>query len=425
MSNVLFSMNEITPSEATDPAADRGLQDAVVDPSAPIGKAGKAKARRAGQIIECGERKQMIRIFQGRDAQGKRRYHNKLFHGTKTQAQKWLNDALVRLDRGEPIEAAPITVNEYLDKWLNDAAKKRLRERTHQNYENLMRRYVRPVLGKQRLADVTPLDLQSLYTKMSEAGLSARTVRYVHAVLSSAFKQAMKWEMLDRDVTRLVDLPKQQRQEMRALSQEEAARFLQTVKGDRYAALFNLALMSGMRPEEYLALQWKDIDWQRGAVTVQRVLIWRDGGGWKYEEPKTAKSRRSIPLPASMMADLKAHRSGQLEERLKAGSLWENNDLVFTTETGTPVYPGNLRNRHFKPALERAGLPGEIRLYDLRHSMATLLLAGNENPKIVSERLGHSSITLTLDVYSHVLPDMQKGAVEKLENLLFSGVGTP
>ncbi len=387
-------------------------------------KCKKSKTRRSGRIEERGERKHLIRIFLGRDATGKRRYHNKTFHGTKKQAESWLNGALVRLDKGEPIEALPITVDEYFDKWLNEAAKKRLRERTYQGYEDLLRLYVRPTIGKQRLADVTPLDLQSLYTKMSESGLSARTVRYVHAVLSSAFKQAMKWEILERDVTRLVDLPKQQRKEMRALSQGEAARFLQAVEGDRYAVLFAFALSSGMRPEEYLALQWKDVDWQRGAATVQRVLVWREGGGWRYEEPKTTKSRRTIPLSPSVMAKLKAHHRSQLEERMKAGSLWQNNDLVFATETGTPLYPNNLRQRHFKPALKRAGLPEEVRLYDLRHTMATLLLAGNENPKIVSERLGHSSITLTLDVYSHVLPDMQQGAVEKLENLLFAGVGT-
>jgi integrase len=307
---------------------------------------------------------------------------------------------------------------------LKEAAKKRLRDRTYHDYAAKMQRYVRPVIGTQRLSDVTPLILQSLYTEMSESGLSARTVRYVHAILSSAFKQAVKWEILAKDVTRFVDLPKQQRKEMRALSQDEATRFLHAVDGDRYAALFVFVLSSGMRPEEYLGLQWKDVDFQRGTATVQRVLVWLDGGGWQFEEPKTAKSRRTIPLSPSVMAKMKAHHRNQLEERLKAGALWQNNDLVFTTEIGTPIYPNNLRQRHFKPALQRAELPPEVRLYDLRHTMATLLLASNENPKIVSERLGHSSVTLTLDVYSHVLPNMQKGAAEKLENLLFSGVGT-
>ena len=382
------------------------------------------KARRAGQIIERGERKYLIRIFLGRDATGKRRYHNKNFNGTKKQADAWLRDALVRVDKGDPIEAAPITVNEYLQKWLNDAAKPRLRERTFQGYEDLLLRHVKPVIGKQRLADVTALDLQGIYTSMIESGISARTVRYVHAVLSSAFKQAMKWQILAQDVTRLVDLPKQQRREMSVLSREEAARFLQAVADDRYALLFSFALSSGMRPEEYLALKWTDIDWQRSTANVQRVLVWKKGGGWQFEEPKTAKSRRAVPIPTSIMSKLRSYQKSQLEERLKAGSLWQNHGLIFTTEMGSPIYTNNLRKRHFKPALKRAGLPEKVRLYDLRHTMATLLLSSNEHPKIVSERLGHSSITLTLDTYSHVLPDMQKGAVEKLENLLFSNVGT-
>jgi integrase len=382
------------------------------------------KARRTGQIEERGERKYLIRIFLGRDANGKRRYHNKNFHGTKKQADAWLRDALVRVDKGEPIEAAPITINEYLDKWLTEAAKPRLRNRTFQGYSELLERYIRPTIGSQRLADVTALDLQAVYTKMIEGGLSARTVRYLHAVISSAFKQAMKWQILARDITRLVDLPKQQRQEMYALSREEAALFLHHVADDRYSVLFTFALSSGMRPEEYTALKWSDIDWQRGTATVQRVLVWIKGGGWQYEEPKTPKSRRAVPLSPSMLAKLKSYQKSQLEDRLKAGSMWQNHDLIFTTEIGSPIYVNNLRKRHFKPALKRAGLPEKIRLYDLRHTMATLLLSSNEHPKIVSERLGHSSITLTLDTYSHVLPDMQKGAVEKLENLLFSGVGT-
>ncbi|HZS04143.1 MAG TPA: site-specific integrase [Blastocatellia bacterium] len=146
--------------------------------------------------------------------------------------------------------------------------------------------------------------------------------------------------------------------------------------------------------------------------------------GWDFEETKTPQSRRTIPLPASVMAELREHRRKQNEERLKMGDEWQQFDLVFTSESGTPVRPENLRRRHFKPALRRAGLPEAVRLYDLRHTCATLLLAAGKNPKVVSERLGHASITLTLDLYSHVLPSMQQGASDKLEKMLFGGVGT-
>jgi len=176
-----------------------------------------------------------------------------------------------------------------------------------------------------------------------------------------------------------------------------------------------------MRPEEYLGLKWSDIDLERGIVTIQRTLCWkRKGGGYYFGEPKTLRSRRNIPVPVSVRDALLDHRKNQNEARLKTGSAYQALDLVFATTQGTPLHPRNLLRRHFKPILDRAELPQTIRLYDLRHSCATLLLAADENPKVVSERLSHASITLTLDTYSHVLPSMQQAATNKLEQMLFS-----
>lgn len=175
-----------------------------------------------------------------------------------------------------------------------------------------------------------------------------------------------------------------------------------------------------MRPEEYLGMQWEDIDKERGTATVQRTLIWRDkGGGWYFGEPKTVRSRRLIPLPASTLRALAEHRRRQAAERLKAGAAYSNHDLVFATPEGGPLMPGNLKRRHFRPILDRAKLPKDFRLYDLRHTCATLLLLAGENPKVVSERLGHATVTLTLDTYSHVLPTMQEAASQKLEQMLY------
>ena len=180
-----------------------------------------------------------------------------------------------------------------------------------------------------------------------------------------------------------------------------------------------------MRPEEYFGLQWKDVDWKQGAVTVQRALIWRTkGGGWYFSETKTSRSRRTIPLPASMMAQLKEHKRRQAEIRMKLGPAYQIHDLVFATDEGGPLSIQNFTFRHFKPTLERAELSKDFTLYSLRHSCATLLLSAGENPKIVSERLGHSSVAITLDTYSHVLPHMQQSASDKLEKMLFEKVGT-
>jgi integrase len=207
---------------------------------------------------------------------------------------------------------------------------------------------------------------------------------------------------------------------MDVLTNEEVRLFLETVKTERLAPLFSFALATGMRLQEYCALQWKDVDLEKGTATIQRALVWhRKGGGWHFGPPKTSTSRRTIPLPSTIVKELKAQRKKQLEERLKLGAAWQNNNLVFPSEIGTPLLSRNLF-RVFKRTLKKAEIRESIRLYDLRHTTATLLLLGGINPKVVSERLGHSTITLTLDVYSHVLPTMQQDASEQLEAMILS-----
>jgi integrase len=205
---------------------------------------------------------------------------------------------------------------------------------------------------------------------------------------------------------------------MKCLSVKQAKDFLKFARRDKYGVLFELALITGMRPEEYLGLQWCDVDLPKRTVSIQRTLVWRrQKVGWYFGEAKTDKSRRTIPLTEKLVKDLSKHRRKQNEKRLKIGSKWTNHDLVFPSDLGTPLSVRNLDRRHFKKILIAAGLP-DIRLYDLRHTCATLLLAVGENPKVVSERLGHSSIVLTLDCYSHVLPTMQEGATLKLAGIL-------
>lgn len=183
-----------------------------------------------------------------------------------------------------------------------------------------------------------------------------------------------------------------------------------------WRALFSLLLASGMRPGEALGLKWEDIDFSNNRVHVRRTLS-KSKDGWGFEETKTSRSRRSIPLPGSVVKDLREHKKEQLEQKLK-NPQYKDHGLVFANANGEPPGYRNIINRHFKPILKANNLP-DIRLYDLRHTCATLFLAAGENPKIVSERLGHSSIVLTLDTYSHVLPDMQEKAAAKLESILF------
>jgi len=375
--------------------------------------------RKRGQIITKSKNNHLVRVYVGTDADGKRRYHSKVIRGTKKDALRYQTSVLSDLDRGTFIEPSKETLNDYLDRWLSVSAAPRLRERTLRDYRSLLARYVRPVLGHKMLPAVMPLDIQDLYTSMLESGLSPRTVRYTHAVLSSALKQAVKWQLLPRNAAEYVDLPRQKRTEMHAMSRDDVARFLAAAKDDRWSSLFLVAVTTGMRPGEYMGLQWKDINLDDGMIHISRSLV-RNKSEWRFDEPKTAKSRRTVKLAPTVVKSLRAHRSKQAAERLRAGIRYQDYDLVFATDTGQPLESRNLIKRHFKPVLKQAGLRETIRLYDLRHTCATLLLAAGEHPKIVSEMLGHASIQLTLDTYSHVLPDMQQGAVAKLEDMLFS-----
>lgn len=252
---------------------------------------------------------------------------------------------------------------------------------------------------------------------MQARDLKARVVRHAHSALHNALKQAVKWGMIIRNPSDLAELPKVPHTERRVSSPDEAARFLKAADIMPHGLIFEFALLSGMRPEEYLALQWADIDMTRSTVQVRRALV-RHKKSWSFEEPKTARSLRTVFLPAPLLSKLAAHKRRQSEDRLKLGAAWQAHDLIFCSEQGTPLSITNLTHRYFHPILEKAELP-HIRLYDLRHTCATLLLIAEENPKVVSERLGHSTIVLTLDTYSHVLPTMQQNATARLEKILY------
>lgn len=372
----------------------------------------------AGQIIRRGERTFLVRAYLGRDGTtGKRRYHNHTVHGSKKDAGRYLNRVLRERDTNTFVEPSRQTVAEYLDHWLA-AIRHRVRARTSADYDSLVTRYIKPALGGERLDRLSSMGIAQFYSSLSERGLSARTVRYTHSVLRSALQEALSLGLLARNPAVVVKLPSPQRKEMRALSTEQAIRFLDVAKENKWHGLWVLLLTTGLRPGEALGLVWSDVDLDQGKLRVQRVLVRIDGKGWSRDETKTERSRRTVTLPSTTVAVLRQHRAHQLEERMRIGPEYAGHEFVFATPEGEPLDYRAVVRRHFKPLLKKAGLP-LIRPYDLRHSCATLLLAVGEHPKIVSERLGHSSTTLTMDTYSHVLPDMQQKAAEKLEGLLF------
>lgn len=378
--------------------------------------------RPRGSIREVAPGKYRVRICIGlNSATGKYDYFDQTIHGKKKDAERVRAGVARDLDLGTYIAPTRMSLNEWLDEWLK-AQRTRVSIRTADGYAGLFDRYIREPLGKTPLVGLRPADIQAVYNEMSTRGLSATVIRHAHTALKSALRRAFQLGMIQRNPAEPVEVPQVVNKERRVLSPEEAGLFLKAADVMPHGLIFEFALLTGMRPEEFLALQWSDVDLVRRTATVQRVLVIHKGNV-SFEKPKTPKSRRSIPLPAGLVKKLPAHKRAQAEQRLKVGPLWQANNLVFCSEVGTPLGIAHLTYRYFRPLLEKAKLP-QIRLYDLRHSQATILLMADENPKVVSERLGHSTVRLTLDTYSHVLPTMQERATDKLEKMLYGTNGS-
>jgi integrase len=355
-----------------------------------------------------------VRVFLGRDRETRRRrYLSRTVHGPVRQAQTYLNKVLREHDLGRQLDGAHIPLDAYLDRF-ETAAKSKLREKSYRDYHRLLRRYVRPILGERMLSAISPLDVQAVYQRLVERGLSARTVRYTHSVLRSAMRQAIRWRLLAEDPTNDAQLPRQRRREMRVLTAKQSRVFLEAALKTHFGPVLAVALTTAARPSEYLALKWHDIDWEHGTMSVARTLE-KVRGGWLFAETKRARSRRVIKLQEWVLELLKGLHA---ETKPKpAGSSWPGAaELIFTTPSGRPIHGDKLAKK-FKSILEQAGLP-IIRLYDLRHTGASLALAAGVQPKVVSEQLGHASAAFTLDVYSHVLPHMQAQAAMKVEEVL-------
>jgi len=375
----------------------------------------------AGSIKELCKNKYQVRVYIGIRANGKRNYHAKVIHGNKKDAERYLAKVIRERDLGEFVEPSKDLMREFMKQWLDTAARPRVAASTFKTYSDYVGTYLNPALGDCRLSKLGPMEIQHFYNSLNDRGLSPKTVKHVHGVLRSALNQALKWNLIRSNPALHVDLPKSKKKEMMALNQEQARLFLDHTVVSPYKSLFSLLITTGMRPSEALGLRWCDIDLENARISVQRSMA-RSGKSWSLEDLKTSHSRRSIPLPPSVLKDLKEHRTEQVKTILKEKD-YQENDLVFAGKKGEPLDYKNLYHRHFKRILKEAGLP-DIRLYDLRHTCSTLLLAAGENPKIVSERLGHSSVTITLDTYSHVLPDMQDKATAKLETMLFEKPNT-
>lgn len=305
------------------------------------------------------------------------------------------------------------TLAQYLTHWCDNVKAARLKPRTMERYRGVIRSHVIPAIGHLTLAKVTPQHLERLYAQMR---VSPASIRYTHQVLHSAFAHALRVRVISRNPAAGVAPPKPSQREMLYLDPAEARAFLGAVVDDPLGPLYALALTSGLRLGELLALRWSDVDLSHATLAVRHTLHYM-AGRWSLTEPKTPRSRRQVALSETALAAIRRQKARQAADRLGAGEAWTDHGFVFADAFGEPLHGSRITERRLRPLLKSYALPS-IRFHDLRHTAATLMLAGGVNPKVVSEMLGHASVAITLDRYSHVIPSMQEDAARRMDQVL-------
>lgn len=340
----------------------------------------------------------------------------------KKEAEAALIETLGRIDKGTYVLPSKVTLREFLhDEWL-PAIRAEMRPNTLESYREIVDAYLVPALGNIRLQDLAPSHLKTLYGVLADQAtapkkaLSPRTIRYVHVTLHRALQDAVNWGRVPTNVAARVRPPKPRRPTMETWEADELRAFLLQVQGDRLYAAWILAATTGMRRSEVLGLHWRDISLDAARLAVRHALVLVDGRPALFE-PKTAKGRRSVPLPPETVAALRAHRTAQLQERLAAGPAYQDSDIVFCQTDGHCLSPRGFTDM-FQRRAKAAGVR-RIELRELRHTFATLALRAGVHPKVVSEILGHANISITLDTYSHAIPAMQEEAAAKVADLIF------
>jgi integrase len=357
---------------------------------------------------------------------------------TKTEAHKAGREAVQQRDTGTLLDPSTLTVGDMLDLWLG-TKKGNVTANSHRDYEIAVRKHIKPAMGTVRLQSVTPSQLQRQYTTWTDDGMSPRMIHRFHIILNQAFTQAVRDGLLSRNPGMGVTRPSLNKGRPDVWTPDDVNRFLKAAENrpvlfrsgkssqpretmtrpDDLSPLWHFLVLEGMRRGEALGLRWKDVNWDRGTVHISQTVIpdkSNKGAATIRTQTKTNAGARSVRLTSDTLAALKEHRDRQRFTRQAAGDAWADNDLIVCTSLGTPVNPNNV-TRSFDRLVKQAGLK-RIRVHDLRHTAATMLLLAGIPAKVVSERLGHASVGITMDLYSHVLPDMQDQAAEAISNLL-------
>jgi len=375
-------------------------------------------------IRKRAERSWAVVIDSGKDPEtGKRRQHWHTVRGTKRDAQRALNELLVAIEKGTYSKPSKLTLGNWLVQWLDSYVKMNTTPRTQESYHSIVYRHILPALGQIPLNQLQPRHIQDYYAKAltsgrtdKRGGLSARSVLYHHRIISEALSNAVRMGIVVRNVAELVDPPRPSKAKTGIMSPDEVIRFLDTAGDTSYYVFFSALLCTGLRRGELLALRWRNLDLDNAVLYVVETAFKLGNGEYVIKEPKTPHSRRAVSLPASLVSLMRKHRADQEEIRKGLGATLIEDDFVFARPDGTPLNP-NAVTLAFKRIIRVAGL-NHIRVHDLRHTHATLMLKSGVHPKVVSERLGHASVGITLDIYSHVLPGLQEAAAERFDQIL-------
>lgn len=379
-------------------------------------------------IDRISKNKYLVRVYNGTDANGRRRSTSKVIHGDRSVAETYELELLQRKNRGQPLSETKLTIDAFYKEW-KESVRHQMKEKTILWLDGQYNNHVGPALGHVRLAALTPLEVEQFYAAKVETGLKGGSIKSFHALLSMMYKSASRWQYIGQNPMPMVKLPKFQKHEMKCFTPEAARAFMAASYHVLHGLVFRFALQTGLRPEEYLGLKWSYLDFDYrdrqkrhwGRVIVRETVIpGKPGGGWWWSTPKSESSKREVLFPLPLLQELQQHRVTQLEHKMKLGRHYEDHDLVFATPTGTPIKSTMLSYRYFKLALEKAGLPKDFRLYDLRHSWVTLSILAGGDIKTISKSAGHASTAFTLDVYGHVLPEMRENAVDRFSALFGS-----
>lgn len=352
----------------------------------------------------------------GRDENGKRRQKWVSGFKTKKEAEKYLAEVINKIEKGTYVDDTEMTLAEYLEYWLGTYAKQNVKESTFVSYATAIRKHIIPRLGNLQLKKLKPFHLQNYYsTLLEEKVLSSTKVLYHHRILHEALKHAVQWHLIEYNPADAVEPPKKNKYNAQIWDDKTAKEAIEKLKDSKVYIPVLLSLTTGMRLGEIAALTWDNVDFQNKVIYVDKTVI-RINGKVSISDVKTEKSRRSIAISDFVIQELKKHLKKQKENKLKYGTNYVDTNFVCTHEDGRQQLPDYITKK-FQKEIQKYGLP-KVRFHDLRHTHASLLLKQGINPKVVSERLGHSSISITMDLYSHVVPELQREAARKIEELI-------